>query len=102
MWIFTQGSNLLGSSSDNPRRWTVRAGTDLGRAVAGVRAEHGLTQQELATIAGLDRTYLARLEAGASVQFIERALRALRRMGAEVTVTLPPAKSASTPESADP
>jgi transcriptional regulator with XRE-family HTH domain len=50
--------------------------------------ERGLTQAQLAEVAGIDRTYLARLEAGASVQFVERALRALRRMGAEITVTL--------------
>jgi hypothetical protein len=34
------------------------------------------------------RTYLAKLEAGASVRFLERALRALRRLGATVTVVV--------------
>ncbi|HEY8544201.1 MAG TPA: helix-turn-helix transcriptional regulator [Acidimicrobiales bacterium] len=70
------------------RTWTVRTGADLGRAVAGVRDELGLTQQQLADATGLDRTYLARLEAGASVQLLDRALRALRRMGAEVTISV--------------
>ena len=79
----------MASDGDIARTWTIRTGSDLGRAVAGVRAERDLTQQRLAGMAGLDRSYLARLEAGASVQFVERALRALRRMGAEVTVTLP-------------
>ena len=37
----------------------------------------------------IDRTYLAKLEAGASSLYVERALLALRRMGATVTVTLP-------------
>jgi len=75
-------------NSEILRTWTVRTGADLGRALAGVRLERELTQEQLAEVADLDRTYLARLEAGASVQFVDRALRALRRMGAEVTVTL--------------
>lgn len=77
------------STSRAGRSWSVRAPADLGRAIAGIRAESGLTQQQLAEHAGIDRTYLARLEAGASPLVLERALRALRRMGATVTITLP-------------
>ena len=47
-----------------------------------------MTQGDLAEAAGLDRTYLARMEAGMSTLQLQRALRALRRMGATVTVTL--------------
>jgi transcriptional regulator with XRE-family HTH domain len=47
-----------------------------------------LRQEDLATQTGIDRTYLAKLEAGASSIQLERALRALRRMGATVTITL--------------
>lgn len=79
------------SDKQAARTWVVRSGADLGRTIAGVRSASNLTQAELARRAGLDRTYLARIEAGASVQLIERALRALRRMGATVTVTLPEA-----------
>ncbi|HZJ02286.1 MAG TPA: helix-turn-helix transcriptional regulator [Thermoleophilia bacterium] len=61
----------------------------MGRAVAGVRRARGLTQVELAEEVGLDRSYLARMEAGASVLLLERAIRILRRMGATITVTLP-------------
>jgi transcriptional regulator with XRE-family HTH domain len=71
------------------RIWIVRSPADLGRAIAGARTQQGLTQQELAAEADIERTYLARLEAGASPLVLERALRALRRMGATVTVTLP-------------
>lgn len=67
----------------------MRSPEDLGRAVAGVRAARGMTQGEVAEQVGLERTYLARLEAGASVLLIDRALRVLRRLGATVTVTLP-------------
>ena len=75
-------------SEAGTREWTVRTGADIGRAVGGIRALRGLTQEELAELVGLDRTYLTRLEGGASVQFVERALRVLRRMGADVTVTV--------------
>lgn len=74
---------------DGDRRWSVRSPADLGRAVAGVRAERELTQEQLAAEIGIDRTYLARLESGASTLLLERALRALRRLGATVTVSLP-------------
>jgi len=36
----------------------------------------------------MERSYLARLEAGASTLATERALRLLRRMGATVTVSM--------------
>jgi HTH-type transcriptional regulator/antitoxin HipB len=71
------------------RTWAIHAPADVGRAIAGVRAERGLTQEGLAKAIGVDRGYLARLEAGASPLVLERTLRALRRMGATVTVTLP-------------
>lgn len=72
-----------------PRRWTVRSPEDLGRAIAGVRAARGLTQEELAKAISVNRSYLATLEAGSDALILERALRALRRMGATITVALP-------------
>lgn len=68
--------------------WAIHNPADLGRAIAGVRSARGLTQAALAERIGIDRGYLARLEAGASQLVLERTLRALRRMGATVTVTL--------------
>jgi len=67
----------------------VRSGPDLGAAVAEARFIQGLTQEALARKTGIDRSYLARLEAGASVQLLDRVLALLRALGAEVTVTLP-------------
>ena len=71
------------------RSWTIRNPADLGRAIAGVRDAKGLTQAELAAQVGIGRSYLAQLEAGASQLVLERSLRALRRMGAGVTISLP-------------
>ena len=70
------------------RSWVIRSPSDLGRAIAGIRAVRGLRQEDLATQTGIDRTYLAKLEAGASSIQLQRVLRALRRMGATVTITL--------------
>lgn len=49
----------------------------------------GLTQAELSEITGLHRSYLAKIESGASVVLLDRLFRVLRRLGVEVTVTLP-------------
>lgn len=77
------------SRSSPTRQWSIHTPADVGRAIAGVRAERGLTQAALAERAGVDRGYLARLEAGASPLVLERSLRALRRMGATITISLP-------------
>lgn len=76
-------------SSGVDKRWSVRSPADLGRAIAGVRSQREMTQEQLAEELGVGRTYLAKLESGASTLQLERALRALRRMGATVTVSLP-------------
>lgn len=81
------------------RQMKVRTGSDLGAAVAEARHARSMTQRELAELVNLDRTYLARIEAGISVQMLDRTLRLLRRLGAEVTVTLPdPATSSHADE----
>ena len=71
------------------RNWLVHNPRDIGRAIAGVRRERGLTQAQLAEELDIDRAYLARLESGADQMVLERAMLALRRMGATVTVSLP-------------
>jgi transcriptional regulator with XRE-family HTH domain len=70
------------------RQIAVRTGADLGAALAEARRARSLTQQQLSVSANLDRTYLAKIEAGTSVQMLDRTLRLLRRLGAEVTVTI--------------
>jgi DNA-binding XRE family transcriptional regulator len=74
--------------------WTIRAPEDFGRAIADLRRERGLTQAELASQSGLSRNYLALLETGVTAEMLERVLRLLRRLGAEVTVSFEPGKNA--------
>lgn len=65
----------------------VRSGADLGRSIAHLRGQQGLTQAELAVRTGLSRDYLAKIEGGRTVSLLEHSLRILRRMGATVTIT---------------
>lgn len=70
--------------------WRIRTPADLGRAIAGARRERGLSQGALADELGFKRSYLSELETGSEATIaLERSLRTLRRLGAEVTVTLP-------------
>lgn len=72
------------------RSWVVNSANDFGKTLAGVRRARGLTQEQLSELTGVERTYLAKLEKGAGrTAELQRLVLALRRMGAEVTVTLP-------------
>ncbi len=77
------------TSGSSSKEWVIRAPEDFGRAIAGARHARGMTQEHLAEESGMGRVYLARLESGGiSPLVLERVLRALRRSGATVTVTL--------------
>lgn len=67
--------------------WRIRSAADLGRAIAGARRRRGVTQEQLAKELGVKRSYLSALENGEETIAVERTLRALRRLGAEVSVT---------------
>jgi transcriptional regulator with XRE-family HTH domain len=76
-------------TNGSPRRtWVINYATDFGRTLAGVRRARGLTQEQLAELTGVSRTYLAKLETGSDTVELQRLVLALRRMGAEVTVAL--------------
>lgn len=69
------------------RTWTIRSTDDLGRAVADIRSTTGRTQADLAADTGLTRAYVAQIETGRTSPLLDHLLRALRRLGATVTVT---------------
>jgi HTH-type transcriptional regulator/antitoxin HipB len=71
------------------RSMRIRSARDLGAAIAEARQRRGLTQEELSEATRVDRTYLARIVTGRSVILLDRIFRLLRRLGVEVTVTLP-------------
>ena len=65
----------------------IRSGSDVGRAIHAVRSARGLTQIAVAELAGIDPTYLSKIEKGRTVTLLEHELRILRRLGARITVT---------------
>ncbi len=69
------------------RTWTVRSGEDFGRAIAEIRRQRHLTQEQLAAQGGLSRDWLAKLETGRSAIVLDHLMRLLRRLGASVTIT---------------
>ncbi|MFT4187231.1 MAG: helix-turn-helix transcriptional regulator [Aeromicrobium sp.] len=68
------------------RRWVVREGADLTRAIGEVRWSRGLTQEALAGETGADRTRLARLERGATTKLLDLTVRLLRHLDATIVV----------------
>jgi transcriptional regulator with XRE-family HTH domain len=79
-------------------RIEIRRPEDLGLAVSEARRAAGLTQEQLAERTGIDRSYLAKLEAGLTTLLLTRSLRLLRRVGARVVVELPTRAKAVAPE----
>ena len=69
------------------RRYRIRSPEDLGRTLAEARHFRGLTQDQLARRAKLQRTYVAKLEAGHIVLQIERLMSMLRELGVELYAT---------------
>ena len=69
------------------RQAEIRKGTDLGHVLAEARRAQGLTQAEVANQVGLTRVYVNALESGRSTPLLDHYIRALRRIGAKVTVT---------------
>ena len=65
----------------------IRSGADIGRSIRAIRSAQGLTQIEAAELAGIDSTYLSKIEQGRTVSLLEHELRILRRLGARITVS---------------
>jgi HTH-type transcriptional regulator / antitoxin HipB len=59
----------------------VRTPEDLGRFLARVRQDHGLTQEELAQDLGVSRRYVSEIENGKPGLYTERLFQMLRLLG---------------------
>ncbi|MGH3441305.1 MAG: helix-turn-helix transcriptional regulator [Nitriliruptorales bacterium] len=59
----------------------------LGDAVRHFRERAGLTQAELAERVGLQRSYLAELEAGKTTEQTRRIVELLKVLGARITIS---------------
>lgn len=71
-------------SSDAPFR--VYTPASLGAAIRHYRQQAGLSQAELAELAGLNRTYLSALEQGRETEQVKRILRLLKQLGVRMTL----------------
>jgi transcriptional regulator with XRE-family HTH domain len=58
----------------------------LGDAIRHYRTEAGLTQAQLAEMAGLQRWYLSELETGKETEQLKRSFRVLRQLGVRMTL----------------
>jgi transcriptional regulator with XRE-family HTH domain len=72
------------ANSDQPFRLYTAA--SVGPAIRRYREEAGLTQQELADLAGLNRTYLSELEQGRETEQMRRILRIFKLLGVRATL----------------
>jgi transcriptional regulator with XRE-family HTH domain len=70
--------------SRNPFR--IYSSSSLGDAIRHYRTTTGLTQAQLAEMAGLQRSYLSELESGKETEQLKRILRVLRQLGVRMTL----------------
>lgn len=68
------------------RTFSVRTGTDVGRAVAEIRTSRGMSQADLADLTGLSANYISKIESGRTSSILEHELRVLRRLGVKITI----------------
>ena len=80
--IFTAGE-----SKPSSRPFRVYTPASLGAALKHYRQEAGLTQAQLAAMAGLDRSYLSQLENGLETEHLRKLFSAFRALGLKLTLT---------------
>jgi HTH-type transcriptional regulator/antitoxin HipB len=66
--------------------YLVRSPEDLGRAIAELRRDQQLSQAQLAEKAGVDRTYIAKLEGGHRSALLDLIFDVLAELDANITV----------------
>lgn len=66
-------------------RIQTRSAMDLGSAIARLRRERNMTQADLASWVGIDRTTVVRLESG-TLQSVERLIDVLSALGADLVL----------------
>lgn len=69
------------------RPFQARSARDLGQAVKYFRTLAGLSQAELASRAGLHRTYLTNLEGGQVTEALDRMMTLFRELGVRVSLS---------------
>jgi HTH-type transcriptional regulator / antitoxin HipB len=68
------------------RAFRVYTPASLGTAIRHYRRQAGLSQAELAERAGLNRTYLSKLEQGGETEQLKRIFRVLKQLGVRMSL----------------
>jgi HTH-type transcriptional regulator/antitoxin HipB len=74
------------SRPDRDDEFRIYTPASLGAAIKHYRKQAGLTQAQLAELAGLNRTYLSNLEKGNETEQLRRLLRVLKQLGVRMTL----------------
>lgn len=69
-----------------PTRERATTPTDLGRRIAHVRAQRGLTQTQVAEALGISRRYVCEIEAGKPSLYSDRLFRLLDLLDAGIVI----------------
>ena len=72
---------------DTPAVHRVYNAEGLGRALRQLREEAGLTQAELAEVAGIPRLYIVKLENGEVTEQVVRLVALLKLLGSRILIT---------------
>jgi ribosome-binding protein aMBF1 (putative translation factor) len=74
-------------SAPNPEKpFRLYTAASVGPAIRSYREQAGLTQEQLADMAGLNRSYLSDLEQGKETEQMRRILRVLKLLGVRATL----------------
>jgi transcriptional regulator with XRE-family HTH domain len=71
---------------DGDKPFRLYTAASVGPAIRLYRERAGLTQAELAEMAGVNRTYLSNLESGSQTEQVRRILRILKVLGVRATL----------------
>lgn len=82
--LYTPDDSAGAARAERPFR--LYAAASVGPAIRHYREEAGLTQEELASMAGLNRSYLSELEQGRETEQMRRILRLLKLLGVRATL----------------
>jgi HTH-type transcriptional regulator/antitoxin HipB len=74
------------STTPASKPFRLYTAASVGPAIRHYREEAGLTQAELASMAGLNRSYLSELEQGRETEQMRRILRLLKLLGVRATL----------------
>jgi transcriptional regulator with XRE-family HTH domain len=74
------------STKPDEQPFRIYTTASVGHAIRHYREQAGLTQAQLAELAGIDRSYLSRLERGDGTEQLRRVIALLRRLGVRATL----------------